>query len=61
MMRPMNSAPDRVIHVSLSEADWRAFLDSHPDPVQWLKDRIQEAIAAAALATRGVSDRPDAS
>jgi len=35
---------DRVIHVTLSEADWQAFMASTPRPVDWLKERIQEAI-----------------
>ena len=42
---------DRVIHVSLSEADWRAFMAATPQPVDWLRARIQEAI-------RGGGDRP---
>jgi len=41
------SSPDRVIHVPLSEADWKAFLASQPQPVIWLKERIKEAIEAA--------------
>ena len=41
------NAPDRVIHVSLSEEDWRAFIAMQPQPVKWLKERIQEAIAEA--------------
>ncbi len=46
----MDNAPrltggvDRVIHVPLSEADWQAFIASTPQPVNWLKERIQEAI-----------------
>ena len=43
----MNPADHRVIHVPLSEADWKAFLASQPQPVVWLKERIQEAIEAA--------------
>jgi hypothetical protein len=35
---------DRVIHVPLSEADWQAFMASTPQPVDWLKERIKEAI-----------------
>jgi hypothetical protein len=41
------SATDRVIHVPLSEADWKAFLATQPQPVNWLKEKIQEAIASA--------------
>jgi hypothetical protein len=39
---------DRVIHISLSEAEWRAFLASTPQPVDWLRERIREAIAKGA-------------
>jgi hypothetical protein len=35
---------DRVIHVPLSEADWQAFIAATPQPVNWLKERIREAI-----------------
>jgi hypothetical protein len=44
----MNTTTDhRVIHVPLSEADWKAFLASQPQPVVWLKEKIQEAIEAS--------------
>jgi hypothetical protein len=43
----MNTSDHRVIHVSLTEADWKAFLASQPQPVVWLKERIREAIEAA--------------
>jgi hypothetical protein len=42
-----NNAPDRVIHVSLSEEEWLAFTSTQPQPVKWLKERIQEAIETA--------------
>jgi hypothetical protein len=38
---------DRVIHVPLSEAEWKAFLASQPQPVSWLKEKIREAIQSA--------------
>jgi hypothetical protein len=41
------STTDRVIHVPLSEAEWKAFLASHPQPVNWLREKIQEAIQSA--------------
>jgi hypothetical protein len=45
---PMNlSSTDRVIHVPLSEADWKAFLASQPQPVDFLREKIKEAIEAA--------------
>jgi hypothetical protein len=43
----MTGAVDRVISVSLSEADWQAFLASTPQPVDWIQKRIQEAIDSA--------------
>ena len=43
----LTGAVDRVICVALSEADWKAFLAATPQPVSWLKDRIQEAIETA--------------
>ena len=45
--RMQTSATDRVIHVPLSEAEWKAFLASQPQPVNWLREKIQEAIQSA--------------
>ena len=42
----VSSSVDRVIHIPLSEAEWKAFIDCTPQPVDWLRDRIREAIAA---------------
>jgi hypothetical protein len=36
---------DRVIHVPLTEAEWKAFLAATPQPVDWLRARIQEIIS----------------
>ena len=36
---------DRVIHIPLSEAEWQAFLRTTPKPVDWLREKIREAIA----------------
>lgn len=44
---------DRVIHIPLSETEWQAFLASTPKPVDWLREKIREAIAA-----RGASEAP---
>ena len=43
------SSTDRVIHVPLSEAEWKAFLATQPQPVIWLREKIQEAIQSAQL------------
>jgi hypothetical protein len=40
---------DRVIHVPLTEAEWRAFLASTPRPIDWLRERIKEAIEKGAM------------
>ncbi len=40
----LSNSVDRVIHVPLSEEDWQAFLATTPRPVDWLRDRIREAI-----------------
>ena len=36
----MTTGRDRVICVSLSEAEWRAFVARQPQPVLWLRDQI---------------------
>ena len=49
----------RVISISLDEHEWQAFVRLHPQPVSWLRERIQETIASsrpqdqAPLQTRG--------
>jgi hypothetical protein len=40
----ISDSVDRVIHISLSEAEWQAFLQTVPQPVNWLRERIREAI-----------------
>ena len=32
---------DRVISITLSEAEWQAFVARHPQPVHWLRERIR--------------------
>jgi hypothetical protein len=54
---PHIKAGERVISVSLSEADWQAFIRSTPQPVNWLKQRIQEAITAQAAAAAAASKK----
>ena len=40
----METSRQRVISISLNEADWQAFTRVHPQPVDWLRERIQESI-----------------
>jgi hypothetical protein len=41
----VSDSVDRVIHIPLTEAEWQAFLASTPKPVDWLREKIREAIA----------------
>ncbi len=38
---------ERVISISLPESDWKAFLEIQPQPVNWLKARIDEMLMEA--------------
>jgi hypothetical protein len=40
----LSDSVDRVIHIPLTEAEWQAFLASTPKPIDWLRERIREAI-----------------
>ena len=37
---------NRVISVSLNEHEWQALLRLHPQPVVWLREKIQESLQA---------------
>ena len=38
----MGSERDRVISITLTEAEWRAFVAAQPEPIAWLRERILE-------------------
>jgi len=40
----METSRERVISVSLNEAEWQEFVKLHPQPALWLRQRIQESI-----------------
>jgi hypothetical protein len=40
----METSRERVISIVLNEAEWQAFVSRHPQPVVWLRERIQESI-----------------
>jgi hypothetical protein len=42
----MGTGRERVISITLSEAEWQAFLERHPQPVHWLRDRIRDEVRA---------------
>jgi hypothetical protein len=61
----METSRERVISVSLNEADWQAFIRLHPQPVVWLRERIQESIVdpnavISALAASGAASKTSA-
>jgi hypothetical protein len=43
----MTNERARVISISLTEAEWQAFVACQPKPVDWLRARIFEAVAAS--------------
>lgn len=47
--RPKNmETRERVISISLNESEWQEFVRLHPQPVTWLRERIQESISVKA-------------
>jgi hypothetical protein len=43
----MSNERDRVISITLSEAEWQAFVARQPQPVNWLRDRIRDEVRSA--------------
>lgn len=43
----MHTPRERVISISLNEHEWQAFVRLHPQPVTWLRERIQESVRSA--------------
>lgn len=48
---------DRVISITLTEAEYRAFVAAQPQPVNWLRERILEAAQAVSADTRPTETR----
>jgi hypothetical protein len=42
----MGTERDRVISITLSEAEWQAFVARQPQPVTWLRERIRDEVQA---------------
>jgi hypothetical protein len=40
----MTNERDRVISITLSEVEWQAFVARHPQPVNWLRERIRDEV-----------------
>jgi hypothetical protein len=43
----MNSERERVISITLSEAEWQAFIARQPQPVNWLREQIKSQVEVA--------------
>ena len=41
----MGNERERVISISLTEAEWQAFIARQPKPVDWLRGRIRDEVA----------------
>ena len=51
----MGTDRDRVISVSLSEAEWQAFVARHPQPVSWIRERIRDEVRVPADETKSAA------
>lgn len=40
----MDTSRERVISITLNEHEWQQFVRLHPQPVKWLRERIQESL-----------------
>ena len=47
MLGAMSHERDRVISITLSEAEWQAFVARQPQPVDWLRQQIRSQVEAA--------------
>jgi len=50
-IRIMSNDRDRVISITLSEAEWQAFVARHPQPVHWLLERIRDEVRGTVAVT----------
>jgi hypothetical protein len=55
MLIRMSNDRDRVISVTLSEAEWQAFVARQPQPVNWLRDRIREEARVPSQETKSAA------
>jgi hypothetical protein len=47
MLEHMSNERDRVISITLSEAEWQAFVARQPQPVDWLRQQIRSQVEVA--------------
>jgi hypothetical protein len=53
-------SPERVISISISEADWKTLRTIQPEPVDWLKDTIRQTVEQARQNSAAAIDPPSA-
>jgi hypothetical protein len=51
----MESDRDRVISIVLNAAEWQAFVRLHPQPVVWLREKIQESLVTQPRTAAAIS------
>lgn len=44
----MSNERERVISITLSEAEWQAFIARQPQPVQWIREQIRSQASPSA-------------
>lgn len=49
----MSKERERVVCVSLSDAEWKALTERHPEPVDWLRQQILSEIGVERGRTGG--------
>jgi hypothetical protein len=55
MLEAMSNERERVISVSLTEAEWQAFVARQPQPVNWLRDKIREEVRTPVQETKSAA------
>ena len=51
----MSTERDRVISITLSEAEWQAFIARQPQPVLWLRERIRDVVRESEAQTKSAA------
>ena len=51
----MTNERERVICITLSEMEWQAFVARHPQPVNWLRERIRDEVRAPEQETKSAA------
>ena len=51
----MSNDRDRVISITLSEEEWKAFVARQPQPVVWLREKIRDEVKAPAQRTESTA------